>query len=753
MNVALRIFRKAFFIMTEMKNYKYGIHFPSSNLSDALNKNEALEYGNALRQRFTVTEMVAGKETHRDKYQDILSWHHLLTTPERQHLRNIRAIEALKDYGYEVDQESINKTQEMYDAMQKRYDRDMLTIDEVKKTPQYARAVELVKARFGGTLKNGAKLFDYQIEGAALMIAKKQLLLAFDMGLGKTITSLVGVASDPANKKILIITMSRNINDWIKELRNLGLDNEFIILQNPYDIKSSKRFHIVSYEKWAGTHTKTTYLKKLHERCPSCNSHFKWHKGQQYCFRCKSKQQEERYSQKNLPEKCPACSKDWKHGKEFCQCGFTVVESKKKSLSNYYKNNSYDACVVDEIQFIRNGDSKRSQAVRKVNTKVRVGLSGTPAENGADDLYYILMWLTGGKSRFENPMEHDRFPRKGKKGEEHFRIHYGGGAKERVLDTKEIKARASHKEELWNLLDTVMIRKTKQDSEVMASIKVPKPIHKRMHLEMNDSDRELYQTILDAFREWYETELAKKEAAEAKGQKYKINSIEICAWMDKLRKAASCPWTFKEYKASKNEDPTKITYIKNKASDYLRRGKKILIFTSHKATAEHLGLLLDGILPRTSAGFIHGDVKMDYRFELMNRFQDPNDDLSILIMTTKTGAESYTLTEAKAVFLYDLDFNGKKLEQCYSRAVRLGQKDTVDVHWMIAVDTIDSNMHGLVLSKVSGVDLAVDRKELDFQKIASEFEGDSSISEDLDYEAFAGEMLARGTSREQAYAS
>lgn len=78
----------------------------------------------------------------------------------------------------------------------------------------------------------------------------------------------------------------------------------------------------------------------------------------------------------------------------------------------------------------------------------------------------------------------------------------------------------------------------------------------------------------------------------------------------------------------------------------------------------------------------------------------------------------------------------------------------VDIHWLISVGTIDANMHGLVLSKQSGVDLAIDRKELDFKEIAKEFEGDEGIEPDeIDYEAFAAEMLSSGTKREEIFVS
>jgi hypothetical protein len=92
-----------------------------------------------------------------------------------------------------------------------------------------------------------------------------------------------------------------------------------------------------------------------------------------------------------------------------------------------------------------------------------------------------------------------------------------------------------------------------------------------------------------------------------------------------------------------------------------------------------------------------------------------------------------------------------KINQCYSRAVRLGQKDVVDIYWLLSLETIDVNLHGLVLSKSSGVSLAIDREELDFNKLAKEFEGDGShgAATTFDYEKFASDMLSRGNKRSE----
>ncbi|WP_178076108.1 DEAD/DEAH box helicase [Paenibacillus oralis] len=482
------------------------------------------------------------------------------------------------------------------------------------------------------------------------------------------------------------------MNDWVKELNLLGFEEnkDFIILKKPGDLKKTAgvRFHLVSYEKWSTD--RVTFRKKKHTTCPDCHSgagFFNRHR--QYCIACKRKAVpimldddgkllEARWSENDLPKHCPACGGEWKKGALSCdhectvlhngieevrKCTYSLIEKRIPSLSHYY-HKGYDAVAVDEAHYIKNAESQRAKSILRIKARTRVLLTGTPAENEVTDLYWLLGWLTGFSSRYDDPIEGfggnpKPFAGYGKVGLEHFRAHYGGGSKRRVLDVDSVEARVGHHEQLWQILDTVMVRKKKTDDDVKDYIAVPEPKHIRYHLELLPAERELYDLLVERFREWYEGEVTKKEAAEMRGEKYRINTIEICTWMDKLRKAASCPWTFPEYDVLKGSTTAKLQYIESKVKDFMRRGKKVLLFSGHKETIEQLKLALDEIIPGRFAEYIHGDVAMQYRWDVMKKFQDPDDPLSILIMSHRTGAESYTLTEAKGVFIVDLDFNGK----------------------------------------------------------------------------------------------
>ncbi|MGV2885981.1 SNF2-related protein [Paenibacillus taichungensis] len=729
----------------------------------------------SIAEAMSISECFVGERSRPEK----LSWHSLVTRSDKS-LSEAHPIAEMDSWGISFDRETLEKTESILRSKRRVYRRGMIPLSEWKDTPAFKKARERVEALFGKPMKDGKVLFPYQLDLAAYIVCVKRILNAWEMGLGKTIGTLVGLASDPTNKLNLIITMSRNMNDWVKELNLLGFeeDQDFIILKNPGDLKKTDgvRFHLVSYEKWSTD--RVTFRKKIHTECPHCKSGIGFKRHRQYCMSCKKKADpimvdvdgkliEARWSDSDLPKHCPACWGEWKKGtlacdnertvmhngiEEVMKCTYSLIEKRIPSLSHYY-HKGYDAVAVDEAHYIKNSDSQRAKSILRIKARTRVLLTGTPAENEVTDLYWLLGWLTGFSSRYDDPIEASKgnpkpFAGYGKVGLENFRGYYGGGAKRRVLDVDSVEARVGHHEQLWKILDTVMVRKKKTDDDVKDYIAVPEPKHIRYHLELLPAERELYDLLVERFREWYEGELAKKEAADKRGEKYRINTIEICTWMDKLRKAASCPWIFPEYDVLKGSTTSKLQYIENKVKDFMRRGKKVLLFSGHKEMIEQLKLALDEIIPGRFAEYIHGDVAMQYRWDVMKRFQDPNDPLSILIMSHRTGAESYTLTEAKGVFIVDLDFNGKKLEQCFSRAVRLGQKDEVEVHWTLGINTIDVNMHGVVLSKTSGVNLAVDREGLDFAALANEFEGDTKAAASaVDMEQFAKDMLKGGTNR------
>ncbi len=63
----------------------------------------------------------------------------------------------------------------------------------------------------------------------------------------------------------------------------------------------------------------------------------------------------------------------------------------------------FDLVVADEIQYVKNPSSKRSQSLRKLQPKWRWGLSGTPMENKPGDIVAIFQFLRPGLLDDDSP--------------------------------------------------------------------------------------------------------------------------------------------------------------------------------------------------------------------------------------------------------------------------------------------------------------------------------------------------------------
>jgi SNF2 family DNA or RNA helicase len=60
-----------------------------------------------------------------------------------------------------------------------------------------------------------------------------------------------------------------------------------------------------------------------------------------------------------------------------------------------FKELPFGIIIVDEIHHYKHSAAKRSQALYQIQSKVRIGLGGTPTTNRPNDLHAILAWLQG----------------------------------------------------------------------------------------------------------------------------------------------------------------------------------------------------------------------------------------------------------------------------------------------------------------------------------------------------------------------
>lgn len=78
-----------------------------------------------------------------------------------------------------------------------------------------------------------------------------------------------------------------------------------------------------------------------------------------------------------------------------------------------FASRTWRTLVLDEAQFIKNSQTKTSQAIRRIEADWRIGLSGTPLENHLGELWSLFRTISPGllgswdrfRQRFADPIE------------------------------------------------------------------------------------------------------------------------------------------------------------------------------------------------------------------------------------------------------------------------------------------------------------------------------------------------------------
>lgn len=125
--------------------------------------------------------LMKGHERERYKKLSTLNYNIMLNRGV-QDLSEVKAIENL--LAKNVTLNGFDELNKDFKKTRRAYDDFNTPIVEHKETNAYARSYARVVERFGGVLHDTTKLFDYQIEGAALIGSRKRLLNGMDMGLG-----------------------------------------------------------------------------------------------------------------------------------------------------------------------------------------------------------------------------------------------------------------------------------------------------------------------------------------------------------------------------------------------------------------------------------------------------------------------------------------------------------------------------------------------------------------------------------------
>jgi SWI/SNF-related matrix-associated actin-dependent regulator 1 of chromatin subfamily A len=352
--------------------------------------------------------------------------------------------------------------------------------------------------------------------------------------------------------------------------------------------------------------------------------------------------------------------------------------------------------ITDECHYYKNNKAKRTKAVKKLGKNIPhvIALSGTPIENRPKEIFNAV-----------NLIDNTVFPDFWNFAHRYCDAKHDGFGWD--FDG------ASNTEELHEkLTNTIMIRRRK--NEVLTEL--PDKIYD--HIPMELDNRKEYDKAESDFTEYatnqVEEELKKKIQEEFGNM---ANAIKID---DKKVKE------LKAERANRVNVLTEIEGLKQLAikgkmnacikwiNEFLGVENKLVVFATHKETINVLMEEFGNIAVK-----IDGSVSQEQRHEAVNKFQN-NPKTRLFIGNIKAAGVGLTLTAASSVAFLELPWTPGALTQAEDRLHRIGQKDTVNVYYLLANDTIEQKIASILDQKRQTLDQVLDGKETDQNNLITE---------------------------------
>jgi SNF2 family DNA or RNA helicase len=344
-----------------------------------------------------------------------------------------------------------------------------------------------------------------------------------------------------------------------------------------------------------------------------------------------------------------------------------------------------DFIVIDEAQKIKNPQSQIGRVMHEIPFKYKYLLTGTPLPNTPLEAYNYLK--LGGKINMNWWQFRHRY------------AIMGGYAGKEVVGYKNIK-------ELKDLIHQNMLRRLKKDKLK----ELPDIMFNTITIEMNKGQRALYEAV-------------KKEILEDL-QDTTLQSIPTAlAKLTRLQQVTDAP----ELIGSK-EKSVKLEALDELLEDIIDEGgKKAIIFSRFRTMVE----IVYNRYKKYNPAMIYGDIDSqgkprhiaekivtekypravgEEREKLIQnlmtsdrqkevyKFQNDN-SCKLFIGCAPACREGLTLTAASYVIFIDTEWSPSYVQQAYSRAYRIGQKDCVNVYYLVCKDSIDEKVQKVLERK------------------------------------------------------
>lgn len=320
-----------------------------------------------------------------------------------------------------------------------------------------------------------------------------------------------------------------------------------------------------------------------------------------------------------------------------------------------------DFLIMDEVQRLKNWNTKISRNARHIESEYAVILSGTPLENKLEELYSIMQFV-------------DQFCL---------------GPYYQFIDQTVVKSDTGKVVGYKNLnaigerMKNVLIRRRKKD----VALQLPGRMDKVLFVPMTEQQRDMhdeYQNIVaQLVYKWTRTRFLSEK-----------DRKRLLLLLSQMRMICDSTYILDQ----KSRYDTKVEETLNILKNVFDSGdEKVVIFSQWERMTRLIAKELDELGVRYE--YLHGGVPSEARKNLVDNFTELPE--SRVFLSTDAGSTGLNLQVASILINLDLPWNPAVLEQRIARIYRIGQKRNIQVINLVASQTIEERMLSTLNFKTS----------------------------------------------------
>ena len=326
---------------------------------------------------------------------------------------------------------------------------------------------------------------------------------------------------------------------------------------------------------------------------------------------------------------------------------------------SHIKRVSFSIAVFDEIQNIKNRETKTYRAAEIVRADIKLGLTGTPVENTLADLKALLDLTVPGYLSTEDHFLH------------------------RYLIPIEQDRNASRREELGRLVSPFVLRRLK--GTVLKEL--PEKIEDIRICELSEDQIKLYRDAIS--QKGADLVKVLRKASQP------VPYLHIFALLGLLKQICNHPALvegtvkdFSRYQSGKWELFTELL------SQSLDSGQKVVVYSQYLKMLD----IMESYLIERKVAFAKLTGASRNRGDIIDRF-NTDTGCRVFLGSLKAGGVGIDLVAASVVIHYDRWWNAAREDQATDRVHRIGQQRGVQVFKLMTNGTLEEKIDAIIEKK------------------------------------------------------